>query len=109
MKKVIFYSILQFIFLGNIFSQSINNDDIEAKINGLIKQMTLEEKASLCSGRDNWSTKPIDRLGIPWIWLSDGPHGLRRAPTTHEEGYGNRSRQLAFQRHRVLLLHGTPI
>lgn len=43
----------------------------------LISKMTLEEKASLCSGRDYWTTKPIARLGVPSGRMSDGPHGLR--------------------------------
>ena len=44
----------------------------------LVRQMTLEEKASLLSGRDFWTTKPVERLGIPSIMMTDGPHGLRK-------------------------------
>ena len=40
--------------------------------------MTLEEKASLMSGDNFWNTKPIERLGIPSMMLTDGPHGLRK-------------------------------
>ena len=47
-------------------------------IPGVIAQMTLEEKASLCSGSDFWHTKPIERLGIPAVMMTDGPHGLRK-------------------------------
>lgn len=43
-----------------------------------IAQMTLEEKASLMSGANFWNTKSIDRLKIPSIMLTDGPHGLRK-------------------------------
>ena len=41
--------------------------------------MTLEEKAALTSGADLWSTKPIERLRIPSIFMTDGPHGVRKA------------------------------
>jgi len=51
-----------------------NNRDIKA----LIKEMTLEEKAGLCSGLDTWHTKGIERLGIPSVMVTDGPHGLRK-------------------------------
>ena len=47
-------------------------------IKALISQMTLEEKAGLCSGDDFWHTKAVERLGIPRTMVSDGPHGLRK-------------------------------
>jgi beta-glucosidase len=51
--------------------------DIDATIAGL----TLEEKASLCSGSDFWHTEGIDRAAISPLLLSDGPHGLRKQAT----------------------------
>ena len=47
-------------------------------IRKLVSQMTLEEKAGLCSGDDFWHTKAVERLGIPRTMVSDGPHGLRK-------------------------------
>ena len=44
----------------------------------IVSQMTLEEKAGLCSGLDFWHTKPVERLGVPAVMVSDGPHGLRK-------------------------------
>jgi beta-glucosidase len=61
----------------------------EENIERLLARMTLEEKVMLTSGRDAWSTQPIPRLGIPYIWMADGPHGLRRAPSTDTWGYGD--------------------
>ncbi|WP_416150322.1 beta-glucosidase family protein [Salipaludibacillus sp. HK11] len=48
------------------------------KYKQLIEKMTLEEKASLMSGGNFWNTKSIERLDIPSIMLTDGPHGLRK-------------------------------
>lgn len=47
-------------------------------IKKIISEMTLEEKASLCSGRDFWHSQNVDRLGIPSAMMCDGPHGLRK-------------------------------
>jgi len=46
-------------------------------ITNRLSELTLEEKASLCLGSDFWHTAPVERLGIPSIMVSDGPHGLR--------------------------------
>ncbi|MBQ8954276.1 MAG: glycoside hydrolase family 3 C-terminal domain-containing protein [Clostridia bacterium] len=50
----------------------------------VLKQMTLEEKAAFCSGRDFWRTKAVERLGVPSVMMCDGPHGLRK-----QEGEGD--------------------
>lgn len=50
----------------------------DSKIRELVAAMTLEEKAGLLSGDDFWHTKPVERLSVPGIMVSDGPHGLRK-------------------------------
>jgi Beta-glucosidase-related glycosidases len=47
-------------------------------IENLMQELTLEEKASLCSGADFWHTKAVTRLGIPSLMMCDGPNGLRK-------------------------------
>ena len=47
-------------------------------IQKIIKKMTLEEKAALCTGASFWTTTPVERLGVPEMVVSDGPHGVRR-------------------------------
>ena len=49
-------------------------------IDALLSELTPEEKASLTSGSSFWYTAPVERLGIPKIMVSDGPHGLRAQP-----------------------------
>ena len=47
-------------------------------IQSIISQMTLEEKAALCTGATPWSTTPVARLDLPELIVTDGPHGVRR-------------------------------
>lgn len=57
---------------------------MKKEISEIISKMTLEEKAGLCSGSDFWHTQSVERLGIPRVMMSDGPHGLRK-----QEGAGD--------------------
>ena len=44
----------------------------------IIDKMTLEEKCAILSGKTVWETRDVKRLGIPSIFCSDGPHGVRK-------------------------------
>jgi beta-glucosidase len=55
-------------------------------IHTLIEQMTLEEKAAVCTGASAWTTVLIERLGVPEMVMSDGPHGVRRVPDVNALG-----------------------
>lgn len=57
---------------------------MQRNIHDLVARMSLEEKAGLCSGADFWHTKAVERLEVPAMMVSDGPHGLR----TQKEGGG---------------------
>jgi beta-glucosidase len=80
MNKSLFFTTVLIIILNAIlFSQKPNN--IELRIDGLLKQMTLEEKIDLLGGT-GFETKPIDRLGIPSLNMCDGPLGVVRGQST---------------------------
>jgi beta-glucosidase len=64
-------------------NQAAPEKDVEARVEGLLKQMTIEEKIDLLSGRRGFYTFPIERLGIPALKMADGPMGVRNyGPST---------------------------
>ncbi len=68
-------------------------DNTAARVEDLLRQLTLAEKVSLLSGIDNWRTAPVERLGIPSLTMTDGPHGVR---ATIPEGSRKNSPATAF-------------
>ncbi len=60
--------------VGELMKQLTLQDQ---RVEALLSQLTLKEKVALLSGRDIWRTAPIERLGIPSITMTDGPHGVR--------------------------------
>jgi beta-glucosidase len=63
----------------------------------LLENLTLEEKAGLCSGADFWHTKAVERLGLPAIMVTDGPHGLRKQEETADHvGIGGSVEAVCF-------------
>ncbi|WP_298883605.1 glycoside hydrolase family 3 C-terminal domain-containing protein [uncultured Polaribacter sp.] len=56
---------------------AITSEALEAKIDSIINVLTLEEKVAMTHAQSKFSTKGVERLGIPEVWMSDGPHGVR--------------------------------
>ena len=66
-------------------------------IEQILRELTLEEKACLLSGHKSWHTNKISRVGLPSIFLTDGPHGLRKKrEDSGEVGLGETEFSTAF-------------
>ncbi|MDE6399678.1 MAG: glycosyl hydrolase, partial [Muribaculaceae bacterium] len=60
---------------------------LEKRVEDALSRMTLEEKVALCHAQSKFSTKGVERLGIPELWMSDGPHGVRAEINWNDWGY----------------------
>lgn len=73
MKKFLFL----FFILGVLTSNAAGNGDIESMVEALLNKMTLEEKVRLSYAQSKFSSPGVARLGVPELYSSDGPHGVR--------------------------------
>lgn len=100
LKSIIIFSLLlvQLVINGQSKSQYQKNSkhmmqksitNIEDKIEDIIKRLTLEEKVAMCHAQSKFSTKGVERLGLPEIWMSDGPHGVRAEISWDDWSYAN--------------------
>ena len=68
----------------------------DSQIREIMEKLTLEEKCSLLSGSDFWHSQPVERLDIPAVMVSDGPHGLRKQDVEHSTGVNDSIQAVCF-------------
>ncbi len=64
-----------------------DSQPLEVRVQDALRRMTLEEKVRLCHAQSKFSTPGCPRLGIPELWMSDGPHGVRAEINWNNWGY----------------------
>ncbi|NMH88346.1 glycosyl hydrolase [Flavivirga sp. Y03] len=85
------FYITPFFLVFIVFMSSIVNAQkdriVEEKIDSILSLLTLEEKVAMCHAQSKFSTPGVPRLGIPEVWMSDGPHGVRAEINWDNWGY----------------------
>ncbi|MFB9053582.1 beta-glucosidase [Formosa undariae] len=77
-KKNTFFSIvIIFCSITMLHAQKASDEKIEIKIDSILALLTTEEKVAMCHAQSKFSTPGVERIGIPELWMSDGPHGVR--------------------------------
>lgn len=64
---------------------------IEERVEDALKRMTLREKVAMCHAEGKFASAGVPRLGIPDLWMSDGPHGVRAEINWNDWGYSRRT------------------
>lgn len=82
MKKIISLSVLAFVFGLSTQAQTTpvyldESKPMEERIEDALSRMTLEEKVAMIHAQSKFSSPGVERLGIPDVWMTDGPHGIR--------------------------------
>ncbi|ROS90160.1 glycosyl hydrolase [Muribaculaceae bacterium Isolate-039 (Harlan)] len=64
---------------------------LDERVEDALSRMTLQEKANMIHAQGKFSSAGVPRLGIPDLWMSDGPHGVRAEINWNDWGYSNRT------------------
>lgn len=87
--KIIFTTLFCNAMIALNAQENNSTKAIETKIDKIISSLTLKEKVAMCHAQSKFSSPGVERLGIPELWMSDGPHGVRGEINWDDWGYAN--------------------